>query len=78
MECLRLLRQLMMDLAVTTSFGYRLNALRKYTSTQIEDPMSVAIGDFPKRALLVSLFLCAAIQSLILYREAWFLLGCGT
>jgi len=53
MECLSLFRQLMLDVVVTTSYGYRLGAVRKYTS-QLEDPLAVAVNDFPKRGLLVS------------------------
>lgn len=55
MECLSLFRQLMLDVIVTTSYGYRLGAVRKYTS-QFEDPLAVAVNDFPKRSLLVSVF----------------------
>ena len=45
----------MLDVVVTTSYGYRLGAVRKYTS-QFEDPLAVAVNDFPKRGLLVSYY----------------------
>lgn len=42
----------MVDVVVSTSYGYRINAVKKW-GTDNEDPLSTAIGDFPKRGILV-------------------------
>lgn len=52
LECLALFRNLMVDVAVSTSYGYRLGAVHKW-ALSTEDPLSTAIHDFPKRGILV-------------------------
>jgi hypothetical protein len=42
----------MVDTIVSSSNGYRLGALGKWASG-VEEPLSTAIGDFPKRGILV-------------------------
>jgi hypothetical protein len=42
----------MVDVIVTSSHGYRLGALSKW-GAGAEEPLSTAIGDFPKRGILV-------------------------
>jgi len=42
----------MVDIIVTSSHGYRLGALSKWAAG-VEEPLSTAIGDFPKRGVLV-------------------------
>jgi hypothetical protein len=42
-ECLALFRHLLVDVLVSSSFGYRLGAVSKW-----------AINDFPKRGILVN------------------------
>ena len=42
----------MVDVASASSFGYRVGALSKW-ATDAEDPLVTAIGDFPKRGILV-------------------------
>ncbi|PBK94016.1 cytochrome P450 [Armillaria gallica] len=53
LECLSLFRNLMVDVVVSTSYGYRLGAVHKW-SMNTEDPLSTAINDFPKRGILRS------------------------
>lgn len=53
LECLTLFRHLMVDVVVQSSYGYRLGALSKW-AMDVEDPLSTAINDFPKRGILVS------------------------
>jgi hypothetical protein len=53
MECLGLFRQVMMDIAVSLSYGYRLSAVRKWV-LGFEDPLCTAISDFPKRGIVVN------------------------
>lgn len=53
-ECLALFRHLMVDVVVSSSFGYRLGAVGRW-AMEVEDPLSTAINDFPKRGILVSL-----------------------
>ncbi|KAL0568776.1 hypothetical protein V5O48_013208 [Marasmius crinis-equi] len=53
LECLTLFRNLMVEVIVSTSYGYRLGAVGKW-ATKSEDPLSVAISDFPKRGILRS------------------------
>ncbi|KIY64381.1 cytochrome P450 [Cylindrobasidium torrendii FP15055 ss-10] len=52
-ECLALLRNVMVDITVSTSYGYRLGAIHKW-SLQNEDPLSTAIHNFPIRGVLRS------------------------
>ncbi|KAJ4463772.1 cytochrome P450 [Lentinula edodes] len=52
-ECLALFRNLMVDVLVSTSYGYRLHAVKKW-ATDNEDPLSTAISDFPQRGILRS------------------------
>ncbi|THU97234.1 cytochrome P450 [Dendrothele bispora CBS 962.96] len=54
LECLALFRNLMVDVIVSTSFGYRIGAVNKWTFGNTEDPLSIAINDFPKRGILRS------------------------
>ncbi|KAK1229348.1 hypothetical protein PQX77_007605 [Marasmius sp. AFHP31] len=53
LECLALFRNLMVEVIVSTSYGYRLGAVSKW-ATETEDRLSVAISDFPKRGILRS------------------------
>lgn len=43
----------MVDALVSSSYGYRLGAVSKW-AMGVEDPLSMAINDFPKRGILVS------------------------
>jgi hypothetical protein len=52
-ECLALFRHLMVDVVVSSSFGYRLGAVKRW-AMDVEDPLSTAINDFPKRGILVN------------------------
>jgi hypothetical protein len=52
LECLTLFRHLMVDVAGASAYGHRVGALSKY-AMGIEDPLSTAINDFPKRGILV-------------------------
>ncbi|KAF8165928.1 cytochrome P450 [Crassisporium funariophilum] len=54
LECLALFRHLMVDVVVSSSFGYHLGAVSKWTM-DVEDPLSTAINDFPKRGILRSI-----------------------
>lgn len=54
MDCMGLFRQLMVDVLVSSAFGYRLGAVSKWAMGS-EDPLSTAITDFPKRGVVVSL-----------------------
>ncbi|KAF9035857.1 cytochrome P450 [Panaeolus papilionaceus] len=53
LECLALFRHLMVDVVVSSSFGYRLGAVGRW-AMDVEDPLSTAINDFPKRGILRS------------------------
>ncbi|KAF8801579.1 cytochrome P450 [Phlegmacium glaucopus] len=53
-ECLALFRHLSVDVVVSSSFGYRLGAVSKW-AMDVEDPLSTAINDFPKRGILRSI-----------------------
>lgn len=55
-ECLTLFRHLMVDIVVSSSYGYRLGAVTKW-AMDVEDPLSTAINDFPKRGILVILLI---------------------
>lgn len=57
LDCLALFRQLMVDVIVSTSYGYRLGAVSKWAMNAV-DPLSTAINDFPKRGILVR-FCCS-------------------
>jgi hypothetical protein len=53
LDCLAAFRHLMVDAVVSFSYGYRLGAVSKF-AIDVEDPLSTAINDFPKRGILVS------------------------
>jgi len=57
-ECLALFRHLMVDIVVSSCFGYRLGAVSRW-ATDTEDSLSTAINDFPKRGILVCLGPCS-------------------
>ena len=48
-----LFRHLLVDVVVSSSFGYRLGAVSKW-AMDVEDPLSTATNDFPKRGILVN------------------------
>ncbi|KAL1746232.1 cytochrome P450 [Schizophyllum fasciatum] len=52
-DCLTLFRQFMVDVIVTSSYGCRLGALKKW-ALGVEDALCTAISDFPKRGILRS------------------------
>jgi hypothetical protein len=54
LDCLAVFRHLMVDAVVSSSYGYRLGAVSKW-AMDVEDPLSTAINDFPKRGILVSI-----------------------
>lgn len=56
-ECLGLFRHLMIDVVIASCFGYRLGAVNKW-AMDIEEPLSTAIKDFPKRGILVCAEIC--------------------
>lgn len=51
-ECLNLFRHLMVDIMSITIYGFQHGAL-KNLSMGIEDPLSMAVYDFPKRGVIV-------------------------
>jgi hypothetical protein len=51
-DCLAFFRYLMADVATASSFGSATGALSKW-ATNIDDPLVTAIGDFPKRGIVV-------------------------
>ncbi|KDR84434.1 hypothetical protein GALMADRAFT_713040 [Galerina marginata CBS 339.88] len=53
-ECLALFRHLMVDVVVSSCFGYRLGAVSRW-AMDVEDPLSTAINDFPKRGIIRSI-----------------------
>ncbi|KAJ7681741.1 cytochrome P450 11B1 [Mycena rosella] len=50
-DCLDLLRNFVVDIAVFSTFGHNLGALGKWT-TNVPDDLSVAIADFPKMGIV--------------------------
>ena len=52
-ECLNLFRHLMVDIMSMTIYGFHHGAL-KNLALGIEDPLSMAVCDFPKRGVIVS------------------------
>ncbi|KAH7921089.1 cytochrome P450 [Leucogyrophana mollusca] len=52
-DCLALFRHYMVDVIIASSHGYRQGALSKWI-VGVEDPLSTAISDFPKRGVLRS------------------------
>ncbi|KAF9528062.1 cytochrome P450 [Crepidotus variabilis] len=52
-ECLALFRHLMVDVVTASCFGHRLGAVGRW-AMGVEDPLSTAINDFPKRGILRS------------------------
>ena len=55
-ECLNLLRHLMVDITSMAFYGLHHGAL-KNLSMGIEDPLSTAVYDFPKRGIIVRRFI---------------------
>lgn len=55
-ECLNLFRHLMVDIMSMTIYGFHHGALGNL-SLGIEDPLSTAVYDFPKRGVIVRLSL---------------------
>ncbi|KAG6824957.1 hypothetical protein H0H92_005314 [Tricholoma furcatifolium] len=53
LDCLSVFRHLMVDAVVSFSYGYRLGAVSKW-AVGAEDPLSMAINDFPKRGIIRS------------------------
>ena len=53
LECLTLFRHLMVDVVTSVSYGYQANAVKNW-SVGLENPLSTAINDFPKRGILVT------------------------
>ncbi|KAF8727752.1 hypothetical protein AX14_007059 [Amanita brunnescens Koide BX004] len=53
LECLTLFRHLMVDVVTSVSYGYQSNAVKNW-SVGLENPLSTAINDFPKRGILRS------------------------
>lgn len=51
LDCLAIFRHTMVDAVVHFSYGYRLGAVSKF-AMDVEDPLSTAINDFPKRGIL--------------------------
>ncbi|KAG5349201.1 hypothetical protein C0989_005285 [Termitomyces sp. Mn162] len=51
LDCLSIFRHLMVDAVVSFSYGYRLGAVSKW-AVNVEDPLSTAINDFPKRGII--------------------------
>ncbi|KAG6915908.1 hypothetical protein DXG01_009278 [Tephrocybe rancida] len=51
LDCLSVFRHLMVDAVVSSSYGYRLGAVSKW-AVDVEDPLSTAINDFPKRGII--------------------------
>lgn len=67
----------MVDVLVSTSYGYRIHAVKKW-ATDNEDPLSTAISDFPKRGILVRrLGFLKYCNFTSLYSGASFPLGLG-
>ncbi|KAJ7628908.1 cytochrome P450 [Roridomyces roridus] len=52
-ETLSLFRHLALDIIVSSSYGFRLGAIRKW-AVEAEDSLTTAIADFPKRGILRS------------------------
>lgn len=53
LDCLDLFRHLMVDVIACTVFGSRSGSLDNW-ATNIRDPLSIAVYDFPKRGIMVS------------------------
>ncbi|KAJ7178233.1 cytochrome P450 [Mycena filopes] len=53
LDTLSLFRHLALDIIVSSSYGFRLGAIRKW-AVEAEEGLTVAIGDFPKRGILRS------------------------
>ncbi|GLB34339.1 putative cytochrome P450 [Lyophyllum shimeji] len=51
LDCLAFFRHLMVDVVVSSSYGYRVGAVSKW-AVDVEDPLSTAINDFPKRGII--------------------------
>lgn len=49
----------MVDVVASSSYGYRLGAVSKW-AMDVEEPLSTAINDFPKRGILVSIYIVSA------------------
>ena len=55
----------MVDVVASSSYGYRLGAVSKW-AMDVEEPLSTAINDFPKRGILVSIYIVSAFILLTL------------
>ncbi|KAF8334820.1 cytochrome P450 [Amanita rubescens] len=53
LECLMLFRHLMVDVVTSVSYGFQAKAVKNW-SVGLENPLSTAINDFPKRGILRS------------------------
>ncbi|KAJ7291563.1 cytochrome P450 [Mycena rebaudengoi] len=53
LDTLSLFRHLALDIIVSSSYGFRLGAVRKW-ALEAEEGLTVAVGDFPKRGVLRS------------------------
>ncbi|KIL58950.1 hypothetical protein M378DRAFT_169922 [Amanita muscaria Koide BX008] len=53
LECLTLFRHLMVDVVTSVSYGFQANAIKNW-AMGLENPLSTAINDFPKRGILRS------------------------
>lgn len=56
----------MADVVSASSFGYSIGALSRW-AVGVEDPLVTAIGDFPKRGILVCFELSLCDLQLIIY-----------
>ncbi|KAJ7260207.1 cytochrome P450 [Mycena rebaudengoi] len=73
-DCLDLLRSVMVDILVHSSFGYTLGAVQKWTLNK-PDRLSIAITDFPKMGFLMGLcptWVWKAICQIPRERVMWF------
>ena len=78
LECLGFFRQLMVDVIVSSAYGYRLGAVSKW-AMNAEDPLSTAINDFPKRGILVSVpFFASSIAKVLRSAKCSSNLGLGS
>ncbi len=56
----------MADVVTASSFGYCIGALSRWT-VGVEDPLVTAIGDFPKRGILVCFELSLGDSRVIMF-----------
>jgi len=79
-ECLNLFRHLLVDIMSMTIYGFHHGALRNL-ALGIEDPLSTAVYDFPKRGVIVRFFPRSGKSAILAnpFRSvALFLFGLGT